>query len=68
MQSSPYLYPDGVVGKGKRKCGNVYTSRKQSKKHGGVSAAHVARTDRYVGGAPPGKVKCGTSNVSVAIE
>jgi len=39
IQSSLYLHPDRAVGKGKRKCRNVYTSRKQSKKHGGVSAA-----------------------------
>ncbi|KAJ8425492.1 hypothetical protein Cgig2_029574 [Carnegiea gigantea] len=68
MQSSPYLYPDRAAGKVKRKCGNVYTSRKRSKKHGGVSAAYVAGTDRDVGGAPPGKVKRRTSNMSVAIE
>ncbi|KAJ8432833.1 hypothetical protein Cgig2_008547 [Carnegiea gigantea] len=51
MQSFPYLHPDRAVGKDKHKCSNVYTSRKRSKKHGGVSAA----TDSDVGGAAPGK-------------
>ncbi|KAJ8442638.1 hypothetical protein Cgig2_003682 [Carnegiea gigantea] len=68
MQSSPYLHLNRAVGKGKRKCGNVYTSQKRSKKDGGVSAAHVAGTDMDVGGAPPSKVKRGTSNMSVAIK
>ena len=63
----PYLHLDRAVGKGKRKYGNVYTSRKRSKKHGGVSAAQLAGTNGDVGGAPPGKVKHGTSNMSVAI-
>jgi len=45
----------------------MYTSRKRSKKHGGVSVAQVAGTDSDVGGAPPGKVKRGTSNMSAAI-
>ena len=55
MQSSTYLHPDRVVVKGKRKCGNVYTSRKRSKKIGGVSASHVTGTDMDIGGAPTGK-------------
>ncbi|KAJ8447906.1 hypothetical protein Cgig2_012041 [Carnegiea gigantea] len=55
MQSSLYLYPDRAVGKGKRKYGNVYTSRKRSNKHSGVSASQLAGTDSDVGGAPPGK-------------
>ncbi|KAJ8422969.1 hypothetical protein Cgig2_002580 [Carnegiea gigantea] len=56
MQSSLYLHPDRAVGKGKHKYGNVYTSRKWSKKHGGLSAAQLADTDSNVSGAPPGKV------------
>ncbi|KAJ8447198.1 LOW QUALITY PROTEIN: hypothetical protein Cgig2_030429 [Carnegiea gigantea] len=45
-----------IAKRGKRNCGNVYTSQKRSKKHGGVSAAQVAGTDSDVGGAPPGKL------------
>ncbi|KAJ8428739.1 hypothetical protein Cgig2_022649 [Carnegiea gigantea] len=56
MQSSPYLHPDRAVGKGKRKCGNVYPSRKRSKKDGGVSVAYAAGTGMDVDGAPPSKV------------
>ncbi|KAJ8432926.1 hypothetical protein Cgig2_023056 [Carnegiea gigantea] len=56
VQSSPYLHPDRVIGKGKRKCDNVYTSRKRSKTHGGVSAVQLAGTNSDVDGAPPGKV------------
>ncbi|KAJ8426837.1 hypothetical protein Cgig2_025242 [Carnegiea gigantea] len=41
---------------GKHKCGNLYTSQKQYKKHGGVLAAQGVETDSDVGGAPPGKV------------
>jgi len=67
MQSSLYLHPDQVVGKGKRKYSNVYTSRKWSKKYGGLSAAQLAGTNSDVGGAPPSKVKRGTSNMSVVI-
>ena len=37
MQSSPYLHPDEAVRKGKRKCGNVYTSRKRTKTHVRIS-------------------------------
>ncbi|KAJ8443293.1 hypothetical protein Cgig2_015771 [Carnegiea gigantea] len=56
MQSSLYLYPDRAVAKGKRKCDNVYTSRKRSKKVGSISASHVAGTDVGVGGTAAGKV------------
>jgi len=65
MQLSSYLHLDREVAKGKRKCGNVYTSQKQSKKDGGISAVHVAGTDMDVGGTPAGKVKRVTSNMYI---
>ena len=62
-ESPSYLYPDQAVGKGKRKCTNIYTFWKWSKKHIGVSLVQLDGTNNSVGEALAEKVYFETSYI-----